>query len=125
VTPRRLVIVLILIGLAAVPAIALGSAGKTSPPSGAQRAAILKAFGSRSRAQSNCMVVVLAASNHSYGTVRPHFNRACTKYEFNGVNVFKRVRDNTWKQVFAGSSYRCPRPNIPRQVQRDLAVCPH
>jgi hypothetical protein len=56
------------------------------------------------------------------GTVRPHTNRACTKYEFNGV---KDTSDNHWKQVFAGSSYRCFHPNIPRQVQRDLAICPH
>ncbi len=71
------------------------------------------------------MVVLLATSNHKYGTVRPHFNHACAKYEFNGVNVFKNTTDNHWKQVFAGSSYKCPLPNIPRRVQRDLAVCPH
>jgi hypothetical protein len=106
-----------------VPALAL-AAGKTFPPTDAQRAAILKAFGSRSTAQSNCLVALLAASNHNYGTVRAHVNRACTKYQFNGVNVFKRTTGNHWKQVFAGSSYKCPRPNLPRQVQRDLAVCP-
>ncbi len=122
--PRRFVIALVAVALT-VPAIALGSAGRTFPPTDAQRTAILKAFGSRSRAQSNCMVVVLAASNHNWGSVRPHFNHACTKYEFNGVNAFKRVSDNTWKQKFAGSSYKCFRPNIPRQVQRDLAICPH
>ncbi|HEY2161652.1 MAG TPA: hypothetical protein VGH24_10125 [Solirubrobacteraceae bacterium] len=121
--PRRLAVVFIGLALA-LPAIAL-AAGKTSPPSDAQRAAILKAFGSRSKAESNCMVVLLAASNHKYATVRPHVNRACTKYEFNGKNVFKNTSDNHWKSVFAGSSYKCFLPNIPHQVQRDLAVCPH
>jgi hypothetical protein len=120
---RRLLLAFVAVALA-LPAIAFASP-KTFPPTDAQRAAILKAFGSHSRAQSNCMVVLLAASNHKYGTVRPHTNRACTKYEFNGVNVFKNTSANHWKQVFAGSSYKCFRPNIPRQVQRDLAVCPH
>ena len=121
--PRRLAVALIGLALA-VPAIAL-AAGKTFPPTNAQRTAILKAFGSRSRAQSNCMIVLLAASNHKYGTVRPHFIRACRKYEFNGVNVLKNTSDNRWKTVFEGSSYRCFLKHIPRQVQRDLAVCPH
>jgi hypothetical protein len=108
----------------AVPAIALASAGKTFPPTEPQRAAILKAWGSHSRAESDCMVVVLAASNHNYGTVRPHVNRACTKYAFDGKNVIKRTTDNHWKQIFASSSYKCWLPKIPHQVQRDLAVCP-
>ena len=107
----------------ALPAIAI-AAGKTVPPTGAQRAAILKAFGSRSKAQSNCMIVLLAASNHRYGTVRPHLNRACRKYAFNGVNVFKNTSDNHWKRVFAASDYKCPLAHIPRQVQRDLTICP-
>jgi hypothetical protein len=71
------------------------------------------------------MMVLLAASNHRYATVRPHSNRACTKYEFDGKNVFKNTSDNHWKNVFEGSSYKCFLPNIPKQVQRDLAVCPH
>lgn len=121
---RRLVLVGVAVALA-VPALALGASGKTVPPTPAQRAAILKAFGSRSKAQSNCLIVLLAASNRAYGTVRVHHIRACVRWEFNGVNVFKRTTDNHWKQVFAGSSYKCPRPNIPRQVQRDLAICPH
>jgi hypothetical protein len=120
---RRLVVACVAIAVA-VPAIAL-AAGKTFPPTTAQRTAILKAFGSRSKAQSNCMIVLLAASNHKYGTVRPHTNHACVKYEFDGVNVFKNTTDNHWKQAFAGSSYKCFLPNIPRQVQRDLAICPH
>ena len=120
---RRLAVALIAAALV-VPALAL-AAGKSFPPTDAQRAAILKAFGSRSKAQSNCMIVLLAASNHKYGTVRPHVNHACTKYEFNGVNVFKNTSGDHWKSVFAGSSYKCFLPNIPRQVQKDLAVCPH
>lgn len=118
---RRLTLAFIALALA-VPALAL-AAGKTVPPTAAQRAAILKAFGSRSRAESNCMIVVLAASNHKYGRVKPRFTAACTKYEFNGVNVFKNTWDKHWKLLFAGSSYACPRPNIPRQVQRDLGIC--
>ena len=110
-------------GMLIVPAIALGATGKTVSPTPAQRAAILKAFGSRSKAQSACLIVLLAASNHNYGTVRFRHIRACNRWAFNGVNVFKRTTDNHWKEVFAGSSYRCPRPNIPRQVQRDLAIC--
>jgi hypothetical protein len=120
---RRLVLASVAIAVA-VPAIALAS-GKTFPPTDAQRAAILKAFGSHSKAQSNCMNVLLAASNHKYATVRPHFNHTCTQYEFNGTNAYKNTSDDHWEQVFAGSSYKCFRPNIPRQVQRDLGICPH
>ena len=118
---RRLAVALIAL-VVAVPAIAL-AAGGTTPPTRAQRAGILKAFGSRSRAQSNCMIVLLAASNGRYGTVRPRIQRSCVKYEFNGVNVYRNTSANNWKLVFAGSSYKCPVRGIPRQVQRDLAIC--
>jgi hypothetical protein len=120
---RRLVIAFALLALA-VPAIAVGSSGKTFPPTAAQRAAILKAWGTRSTAQSNCMIVLLAASNHQYGTVRFHPIKRCSKWAFNGVNVFRNTRDNRWRTAFEGSSYRCFLRNIPRQVQRDLAICP-
>jgi hypothetical protein len=118
---RRLAVALIAL-LIAVPAIAL-AAGRTTSPTSAQRAGLLKAFGSRSRAQSNCLITLIAASNRRYGTVRPRFQRSCTTYEFNGVNVYWNTSANHWKLVFAGSSYKCPVRGIPRQVQRDLAIC--
>jgi hypothetical protein len=117
---KRSVLGLALVSLA-VPAITLAAA---VGPTGAQRTAILKAWGSHSRAQSACMIVKLAASNRSYGAVRPRIIRSCRRWEFDGVNVIKRTRDNTWKLVFEGSDYRCPMKTIPRGVQRDLGVCP-
>lgn len=120
---RRLAGAFVLIALVA-PAIALGSKGKTVAPTAAERAAILKAFGSRSKAESACLIARLAASNRNYATVRLHAVRACKRWAFNGVNVVKRTTDNHWKVLFEGSSYACPLRRIPRQVQRDLGICP-
>ena len=106
----------------AVPAIALAA---NANPTAAQRAAILKAWGSRSTAQSACMIVKLASSNRGYAGIRWNMrSRACTRFAFDGVNVIRRTHDNHWKLVFEGSGYRCPVNGIPRGVQRDLGVCP-
>jgi hypothetical protein len=113
-------VMLALVGL--LPALALGSTGRTVAPTTAERAAIIKAFGDPPAAGS-CLIVRLAASNRNYATVRFHAARRCTKYAFNGVNVLKRRTDDHWKVVFEGSSYRCPIARIPRQVQRDLGIC--
>jgi len=109
--------------IAVVPARSLGSSAGTVTPTGAERAAILKAFGDP-KAAAPCLVVRLAASNRDYGTVGFRGVRSCQRWAFNGVNVFKRNRDNRWKLIFAGSGYRCPVARIPRLVQRDLGVCP-
>lgn len=113
-----------LMGLAAVgavvfPAIAVAA---TVSPSAAQKAAVIKAFGDPKSATS-CLTVRLAASNHNYASV--HFRRvkSCQRWAFNGVNALRRVRDNHWKVVFEGSSYRCPVAHVPRHVQRDLGIC--
>jgi hypothetical protein len=95
----------------------------TVAPTAAQRAAILRAFGDPG-APARCLSVGLAASNHNYATVRFHPRRGCVRWGFNGVNVLQRQRTGAWKVRFEGSSYSCPRPRIPRQVQRDLGVCP-
>ena len=108
---------------AVIPAVSLGSPARTVAPTDAQRAAILKAFGDPPAAAS-CLTVRLAASDRSYGRVRFRGIVRCRKWAFDGVNVFKRARDDRWKAVFEGSDYRCPLARIPRQVQRDLGVCP-
>ena len=106
----------------AVPAIALAA---NANPTAAQRAAILKAWGSRSKAQSACMIVKLAASNRDYAGIRFNMkSRPCARFAFDGVNVIKRTSGNRWKLVFEGSAYRCPLKGVPRGVQRDLGVCP-
>ncbi len=109
--------------LAPVSALAAGSDPSTVAPTSSQRAAIIKAFGDPSAA-SPCLKVQLAASNRAYATVRPKLTKACQRWAFNGTNIVKRVRGNRWKVAFEGSSYRCPRPAIPRQVQHQLGVCP-
>jgi hypothetical protein len=114
----------VLIGLTAaaviaIPAIAIAA---TVSPTPAQKAAIIKAFGEPKTA-SSCLNVRLAASNHNWATVRPRTVTSCDKWAFNGVNALKRTTGNHWKIVFEGSMYHCPRPNIPRQVQRDLDIC--
>jgi hypothetical protein len=112
------------LGLAGLPpALALGATAKTIAPTPAERAAILKAFGDPAAADS-CLVVRLAASNPDYGTVRFRHVSRCTRWAFNGVNVLKRRTDDHWKVVFEGSSFSCPVARIPRQVQRDLGICP-
>ena len=95
----------------------------TVAPTPAQRAAILKAFGDPG-APARCLSVGLAASNHTYATVRFHPRRGCARWGFNGVNVLQRTHSGVWKVRFEASSYSCPRPRIPRQVQRDLGICP-
>lgn len=114
---------LVLTGSLASSALASHSALHTVAPTRAQRAAILKAFGDPG-APARCLAVGLAASNHAYATVRYHPRTGCARWGFNGVNVIKKQRAGGWKAVFEGSSYSCPRPRIPRQVQRDLGVCP-
>ena len=109
----------------ATPAVAAAVASKaaTVAPTATQRTAILKAFGER-RAGWRCLVVRLAASNHNYATVRFVRSTRCRRWAFNGINVIKRKTDNHWKVLFEGSAYACPLARIPRQVQRDLRVCP-
>jgi hypothetical protein len=107
----------------AVPPGAVGSKAATVAPTAAQRSAILRAFGAP-RAAWGCLTVRLAASNHRYASVRFLRFRRCERWAFNGVNVIKRKTDNRWKILFEGSAYACPLARIPRQVQRDLRVCP-
>ena len=81
---------------AVIPAVSLGSPARTVAPTDAQRAAILKAFGDPPAAAS-CLTVRLAASDRSYGRVRFRGIVRCRKWAFDGVNVFKRARDDRWK----------------------------
>jgi hypothetical protein len=101
----------------------VASKTRTVAPSAAQRAAILKAFGAR-RASWSCMTVRLAASNRSYATVHPSNSKSCRRWAFNGMNVLKHSSGTRWKVLFEGSAFACPLARIPRQVQRDLGVCP-
>ena len=50
--------------------------------------------------------------------------KSCRRWAFNGLNIYKRGKNNHWKIVGGGNAYRCPLPRIPRQVPRDLGVCP-
>lgn len=118
---RLVAVMLAFVGL--LPAFALGSTGRTVAPTTAERAAILKAFGDP-RAAGPCLIVRLAASNQNYATVRFRAMRRCERWAFNGVNVIKRRSHDHWKVVFEGSAYGCPVGRIPRQVQRDLGICP-
>ncbi len=70
------------------------------------------------------MAVRLAASNHSYASVQPSTSKRCQRCAFNGMNVLKRRSGDHWKVLFEGTAYACPQARIPRQVQRDLRVCP-
>jgi hypothetical protein len=114
---------LVLTGAIASGALASGSALRTVAPSASQRAAILKAFGDPG-APARCLPVGLAVSDHAYATVRYRPRTGCARWGFDGVNVLQKQRSGRWKVLFEGSSYSCPRPRIPRAVQRDLGVCP-
>jgi hypothetical protein len=120
---RRLRIAAVGIAMIA-PAGALGAGSKpaTVAPTPAERAAILKAFGDPVAA-APCLITRLASSNHGYGTVRFRAKNSCRQWAFDGKNVFKRGKHGHWSAAFEGSSYRCPLPRIPRQVQRDLGLC--
>jgi len=124
VNAKRLVLAVLAIA-AVLPAAALGSKVKLHEVAAtpAQRAAIVKAFGDPPKAEP-CLIVRLAASNRNYGTVRPRIIKRCRRWQFNGVNVIKRVRDGHWRVVFEGSAFACPVRRILHQVQRDLGVCP-
>jgi hypothetical protein len=119
------VVGLCLVAPAAVPAYLVGPAPKASTvaPSRQQRAAILRAFG-LPHAGWPCMTVRLAASNRAYGTVRPLGAKSCARWAFNGMNVIRWWRGSQWRVLFEGSAFACPLSRIPRQVQRDLRVCP-
>ena len=112
-----------LCALSLVLVLASVAAGATVAPTTAQRSAIIRAFGDPAAAGS-CLIVRLAASNHEYGDVRPRLTQACQRWAFNGTNVLKRGAAGRWSVLFEGSSYHCPVPRIPRQVQHDLGVCP-
>jgi hypothetical protein len=114
--------VLVLSGVVASGALASHPGLRTVAPTPAQRAAILKAFGDPAAADG-CLTVGLAAANHAYATVRYRTVKRCDRWAFNGVNILGRQRSGRWKVLFEGSSYSCPRPRIPRPVQRDLGVC--
>jgi hypothetical protein len=99
------------------------AAGATVAATTVERSAIIRAFGDPAAAGS-CLIVRLAASNHSYADVRFRMTPACQRWGFNGTNVLKRGAAGRWTVLFEGSSYHCPVPRIPRQVQHDLGVCP-
>jgi hypothetical protein len=121
---NRLVCAVVVMSLCVLgPAAALASKPTTAAPTAKQRAAILRAFGVPT-AGWRCLRVRLAASNHSYATVRFIGSKDCVRWAFNGSNVIKRKRDNHWAVLFEGSAFACPLSRIPRQVQRDLGVCP-
>lgn len=122
--PNRftLLIALTIAATAGGSALAAKPAARTVAPTPPEAAAVIKAFGDP-RAAAPCLNVRLAASNRRYATVHFRTSSKCSRWAFNGVNVFERTRDDHWKVVFEGSSYSCPRPGLPRQVQRDLGVC--
>jgi hypothetical protein len=109
--------------LSLVLVLASVAAGATVAPTTVERSAIIRAFGDPGAAGS-CLIVRLAASNHDYGDVRFRVTQSCQRWAFDGTNVLKRGSAGHWSLVFEGSSYHCPLPRIPRQVQRDLSVCP-
>jgi hypothetical protein len=107
------------------PASALGSkaTSQTFTPTSAQQASIVKAFGDPAAA-ARCLIVRLAASNHGYATVRFRSTKGCLRWAFDGKNILRRGDHERWSIAFEGSAYRCPLARIPRQVQRQLGVCP-
>jgi hypothetical protein len=114
---------LVLTATLAAGALAARPTTRLVAPTPAQRAAILKAFGSPG-APPRCLRVGLAASNHNYATVRFRAASGCGRWGFNGVNVLQHRLRGGWKVRFEASSYSCPRPRIPLQVQRELGICP-
>jgi hypothetical protein len=119
------VVGLCLVAPAAVPAYLVAPAPKPSTvaPSRQQRSAILKAFGAP-QAGWSCMTVGIAASNRAYATVHLLGAKHCVRWAFNGMNVIRWWRGRQWRVLFEGSAFACPLSRIPRQVQRDLRVCP-
>jgi hypothetical protein len=121
---KGFVCAIVVVGLClAAPAAVPAAKPSTVAPSRQQRTAILKAFGA-ARAGWSCMTVRLAASNRAYATVRPLGANSCVRWAFNGMNVIRWWRGRRWRVLFEGSAFACPLSRIPRQVQRDLGVCP-
>lgn len=117
---KKMLAVLAAIWLALV--LASVAAGATVAPTSVERSAIIQVFGDPPAA-GPCLTVRLAASNHDYAEVRFRATHTCERWAFDGVNVLKRGNAGRWSVLFEGSSYRCPLPRIPRQVQHDLSVC--
>jgi hypothetical protein len=118
------VFVVLLLGVALIPAAALAHRRATKP----ERAAILAAVvrqGELSKAQAACQVVTISTVNHNYAaaTWPAKLSRACMRVAANGVIIEHRTARG-WKFVTVGSSFRCPINGIPTRAARDLGVCP-
>jgi hypothetical protein len=119
----RLLSVVILAAVAALPAAALAH----QPASKAERAVILSAVVRQrqlSRAQAACQVVTISTVNRGYASVTwPRtLSRACSRVAANGVIIERRAARG-WTFVTVGSSFHCPITGVPTRVARDLNVC--
>jgi hypothetical protein len=104
-------------------AFSVAAAAATVPASPHVAAAVVKGFGDPPAAV-HCLEVLVSASNPDYAAVTFDPKR-CNRFTFNGVNVLHRAAVGDWRVVFEASEYRCPIPQIPKAVQRDLHICPY
>jgi hypothetical protein len=121
---RARVFVVLLVGLALMPAAALAHRRATK----AERVAILAAVvrqGQLSKAQAACQVVTISTVNHNYAAMTwpAKLSTACMRVAANGVIIEHRTTRG-WRFVTVGSSFRCPIKGVPTRVGRDLGVCP-
>jgi hypothetical protein len=121
---RARVFVVLLVGLALMPAAALAHRRATK----AERVAILAAVvrqGQLSKAQAACQVVTISTVNHNYAAMTwpAKLSTACMRVAANGVIIEHRTARG-WRFVTVGSSFRCPIKGVPTRVGRDLGVCP-
>jgi hypothetical protein len=117
---KRIVSLVILVVLA-VPALAVARRIAT----GSTRSAIVRAaLGTHTAPQRCLLVYVSTVGGGPWATIG--FNeanaRSCAGWEFDGVDILRRVHGR-WRGVASGSSMiPCGRLGIPRPVRRELRL---
>lgn len=108
-----------------VPAVLLtalvlpATAAADRKPTKGERAGIATA----AQVPASCLKIRVSTVNEAYAALHiRNLKRSCTKYQADGVAVYKRKQSGAWKFVTAGSSFSCPVPKVPKRVAKDLDI---
>lgn len=121
---RRLVVTAVVLGAAALPAIALA---KYPASPRVRRAVVAVAVRAHkiTKAEGRCSRVFVSSVNRDWASVSftAHPSRSCRMEGYSGI-VLLHHRNRRWHYVTSGSYFRCPIPHVPDRVAHDLiGVC--
>jgi hypothetical protein len=101
--------------LAIVPAVAHAD----RPPTKRERAGIAK----KVEVPARCLAIRVSTVNTRWAKIRlRNLRKSCQRWAADGVAVYKRRKDGSWRFVTAGSSFDCPVPKVPPKVVTDLHI---